>query len=329
MLKKTENISQRIMLPNRLKQGGLKRDGFIYEMKKNYPLYIFLIPMFVFFIIFDYLPIFGMVIAFKRMDYSLGILGSPWAGFENFKYLFKTPDVWVITRNTVLYNVAFILTSFFFAVVFAVFLNEVKSSLTKKFYQGVLFIPHFLSWVIMGYLVYVFLSPQYGFINKGILTTFGLKEIEWYSSPQFWPFILVFVNLWKGLGYSTIVYLAAIAGIDQELYEAAVIDGAGKFKQTIHITLPCIKPAIVIQLIMAIGSLFSTDFGLFYYVTRNVPTLYPTTQVMGLYTYRALREMGDVGMASAAAFYQSIVGFILVVVANQIVRKIDSELSLY
>lgn len=307
----------------------LNKDGFVWEIKKNFSLYMFLVPAIVYFIIFSYIPMFGIIIPFKELNYTKGIWGSPWVGFKNFKFLFSTPDMWYITRNTVLYNVAFIVFGKFFGITFAILLNEVRSNKLKKLYQGVMFLPYFISWVIVGYMVYVFLGPEYGFVNKSLLEPMGCKGIEWYTSPQYWPYIIVFAKLWKDVGYSTIIYLAAIAGIDQEMYEAAILDGAGKFKQAIYVTLPCLKMAIVTTLLMSIGSIFSSEFGLFYYITRNVSTLYPTTQVLGLYTYRALRELGDFGMSSAAGIYQAVVGFVLVLFSNWLVRRVDSDSSVF
>ena len=198
----------------------------------------------------------------------------------------------------------------------------------KKIYQGAMFLPHFISWVIVGYIGYVFLSPQYGTLNT-FLGKLGIGEISWYTETKYWPYIIVIMQLWKNTGYGTIIYLAAMSAIDQEMYEAAIIDGASRFKQAIYITLPCLKPTIVINLILGCGTLFSSDFGLFYFLTRNSATLYPVTQVIGMYTYRALRELGDIGMSSAAGLYQAVVGFILVALSNKLVRKVDEGLSLY
>ena len=298
-------------------------------MRKNYILYLFLLPAMLWVLIFCYLPMGGLSFAFIKLDYSKGFFGSEWVGLKNFEYLFSTPDAWIITRNTLLYNTAFLIVNTTFAVIIAIAMNELKSKLAKKVYQGIMFIPHFISMVTVGYIVYVFLSPQYGFINKGILALLGIKPVEWYTVPMAWPFIIVFISAWKSIGYNSIIYTAAIAGIDQELYEAALLDGAGKFRQVTNITLPCLKPTVIILTIMAIGHIFNADFGLFYYTTKDVGTLYPTTQVLSTYTYRVLRVLGDVGMSSAAGFYQSCVGFILVLCANAIVRKVEAEAALF
>ncbi len=311
------------------KDTALKRAEFGKELKKNYMPYLFLIPAIAWVFIFCYLPMFGLSFAFIELDYSKGLFGSKWVGFKNFEYLFSTPDAWIITRNTLLYNVAFLTVNTFFSILIAVGMNELKSKAAKKVYQGTMFIPHFISTVTIGYIVYVFLSPQYGFINNGILAKIGVSAVEWYSEPKAWPFIIVFISAWQSVGYSSIVYMAAIAGIDAELYESAVLDGAGKFKQAVYITIPGIKITIITLLIMSVGNLFNADFGLFYYTTKDVGTLYPTTQVLSTYTYRVLRVLGDVGMSSAAGFYQSIVGFVLVLIANSAVKKIDSESSIF
>lgn len=311
------------------KNAGIKSIGLKKEFKTNYILYLFLLPAVIWVLVFCYLPMFGLVFAFIELDYSKGLFGSSWVGFKNFEYLFATPDAFIITRNTILYNVAFLLVNTFFSILIAIGMNELKSKKLKKTYQGIMFIPHFISMVTVGYIVYVFLSPQYGFINNGILAPLGIPAVEWYSVPKAWPFIIVFISAWQQIGYNSIIYMAAIAGIDAELYESALLDGAGKFKQAVYITLPCIKITVITLLIMAVGSLFNSDFGLFYYTTKDVGTLYPTTQVLSTYTYRVLRVLGDIGMSSAAGFYQSIVGFVLVIIANTVVKKVESDCAIF
>lgn len=310
-------------------QKPLDKNSFSYEIKKNYVLYLFMLPAVAFFICFSYMPMFGVLIAFKEVDYSLGILRSPWIGLKNFTYLFSTPDALLITRNTILYNLAFIIIGTTFTIFVSLLINEITKSFAKKVCQGILFLPHFISWVIAGYMFYVFLSPQYGYLNKNILEPLGIGDIQWYTTTKYWPYILVLAHMWKNTGYGTIVYLAGMTAIDSDLYEAAVIDGATKLQQAMHVTLPCLKPTIVVNMIMALGAIFSTDFGLFYFTTRNSAALYPVTQVIGMYTYRALRELGDLGMSSAASLYQAAVGFVLVAFSNHIVKKVNSDMSLY
>ncbi len=295
------------------------------RIKRQLPLYAMLLPGFLFLIIFNYLPMFGTILAFKDFSYTKGILFSRWIGLKNFEVFFRTPDAWVITRNTVLYNLVFIVLGLVVNVAVAVMLTEITSKKISKVYQTVMLMPHFLSWVIVAYLLYAFLSSDYGIVNV-MLEKFGIKHISWYSETKYWPYIIVLINRWKTTGYGSIVYLAAIAGISTEYYEAAVIDGAGKFKQMVYITLPCLKPVMTIMTILAIGSIFSSDFGLFYQVPMNSGALYPVTNVISTYIYRA---RGDVGISSAAGLYQGLVGFVLVVVTNKIVNKIDPENALY
>nr|WP_223067688.1 ABC transporter permease subunit [Paenibacillus caui] len=288
-----------------------------------------LLPGVVFLLVNNYLPMFGIVIAFKNINYTDGILGSPWVGFTNFNFLFATEDAWIITRNTVLYNLVFITLNLVIAVAVAIGLSELKSKLAAKFYQSIMFFPYFLSMVVVSYLVFGFLNVEYGFINKGVLALFGMNEVEWYSEPKYWPLILPLINIWKGVGYSCVIYLAAIIGIDSEYYEAALIDGASKWNQIIHITVPLIRPVMIITTILAIGGIFRSDFGLFYQTTLNSGALYPTTLVIDTYVYNALINMGNLGMSAAAGLYQAVVGFFLVIGANWIVRRIDKDQAVF
>lgn len=292
-------------------------------------LYIMLLPGVILLIAMRYLPMFGVVIAFKDINYADGIIGSPWAGLKNFEFLFKTEDVWIATRNTILYNLVFILLGTIIAITFAILLTELRNRWLAKVYQGVMFFPYFLSMVVIAYVVFAFLGTENGLLNNQLFPAFGFEKIKFYIEPKYWPWILTFVHIWRGVGYSTIIYMAAILGISPAVYEAASIDGATKWQQIIHITLPLLKPIIVILTIMAIGRIFYSDFGLFYNVPMNSGVLYATTQVIDTYVYRAMMQLGDLGMASAAAFYQSLVGFILVVVSNAVIRKVDPNNALY
>ncbi|WP_420488766.1 ABC transporter permease [Paenibacillus caui] len=296
---------------------------------KHRVLLLMLLPGVVFLLVNNYLPMFGIVIAFKNINYTDGILGSPWVGFTNFNFLFATEDAWIITRNTVLYNLVFITLNLVIAVAVAIGLSELKSKLAAKFYQSIMFFPYFLSMVVVSYLVFGFLNVEYGFINKGVLALFGMNEVEWYSEPKYWPLILPLINIWKGVGYSCVIYLAAIIGIDSEYYEAALIDGASKWNQIIHITVPLIRPVMIITTILAIGGIFRSDFGLFYQTTLNSGALYPTTLVIDTYVYNALINMGNLGMSAAAGLYQAVVGFFLVIGANWIVRRIDKDQAVF
>ncbi|WP_449621794.1 ABC transporter permease [Robertmurraya sp. Marseille-Q9965] len=291
------------------------------------------LPGTLWFLLFSYLPMFGTVIAFKNFRYDpngffASIKNSEWVGFENFKFLFNTNDAWVITRNTVLYNLVFIVLGLVLAVFVAIVLSELANRRLTKIYQTGMLFPHFLSWVVVSYFVFTFLSVDRGLLNN-MLGWFGIDSISWYNEPKFWPAIIILTSIWKGVGYGSIVYLAAIVGIDRNYYEAAMIDGASKWQQIKNITIPLITPLMVILTILNIGRIFSADFGLFYQVPRDSGPLYSVTNVIDTYVYRGLTTMGDISMSTAAGLYQSFVGFILVLLTNYLVQKIDKEYALF
>lgn len=298
------------------------------RVKKYIPLYVMMIPGLVYLIINNYMPMPGLVIAFKTYSAKKGIYGSPWCGLANFKYLFATSDAWVITRNTILYNIAFIVINTLLSIAIAIILSELTSRL-KKFYQSAILLPHLLSTVIIAYLVYAFLCVDTGFVNTSILAPLGKDAVMWYTETKYWPFILIFVSAWKSVGYSCIVYLATILGFDRAYYEAATIDGCTKMQQIAKITLPMLKPTIVMLTLMSVGRIFYSDFGLFYQVPMNSGSLYPVTQTIDTYVFRGLLQLGNISMSSAAGVYQSLIGFILVLSANLAVRKIDPESALF
>jgi putative aldouronate transport system permease protein len=292
-------------------------------------LFLIALPGIAYLIINNYIPMFGIFLAFKNYSYVKGIFGSDWCGFSNFEFLFKTKDAWIMTRNTILYNVAFIILGTIMAIFVAILMCELGERMRVKFFQAALLLPNLLSWVVIGFIAYAFLNADTGFINKTILTGLGIDPVTWYSKAEAWPPILIIVNLWKNIGYQSIVYMAAISGIDKSIYEAAAIDGASKVKQIFKITLPMLKPTVTILTLMSIGRIFYSDFGLFYQVPQNSGALYSTTQTIDTYVYRGLMELNNVGMSSAAGLYQSLVGFVLVLIANAIVRKFDSENALF
>ena len=298
------------------------------KIKKYIPLYVMMLPGLAYLIINNYMPMPGLVIAFKNYSAKKGIYGSPWCGLANFKYLFVTEDAWIITRNTILYNVAFIIINTFLSIAVAIILSELTSRF-KKFYQSAILLPHLLSTVIIAYLVYGFLCVDTGFINTSILAAFGQEPIMWYTETKYWPFILIFVSAWKSVGYSCIVYLATILGFDRAYYQAAIIDGCNKMQQITKITIPMLKPTIIMLTLMAVGRIFYSDFGLFYQVPMNSGQLYPVTQTIDTYVFRGLLQLGNVSMSSAAGVYQSLIGFVLVLGANLAVRKIDPESALF
>ncbi len=285
-------------------------------------------PGFLLLFIFSYLPMFGVVIAFKNYKASKGIWGSAWVGLKNFEYLFRTPDLQRITFNTLFLNTVFIITGLIGAITLALLLNEVRVKFLARIYQTVLFFPFIISWVIVGYFAFALLNYESGLLNS-LVSSLGFEKVFWYSTPGLWPEILTLTSLWKGVGYGSVVYLAAMLGINQEYYEAAMLDGANKLQQIRYITIPFLVPIVIITTLLAIGRIFSADFGMFYYVTRDSKLLYPTTDVIDTYVLRALRVNADIGMASAAGFYQAVVGFLLVMLSNWFVKQVDPDRSLF
>lgn len=295
----------------------------------NMPLILLAAPGLLYLFVNNYLPMFGIFIAFKEIDYSKGLWGSDWVGFKNFEFLFRTNDAFIMTRNTLLYNLAFIVFGTVVSIAMAILLYELKNRLSSKMFQSAILFPNLVSMVIVSYLVYAFLNSDSGLINLSILRPLGLEEISWYSEPKYWPFILLITYLWKTAGYTTIIYFAFIAGIDKSVYEAAKIDGAGKLRQITSITIPLLKPAVTLMVLLAIGRIFNSDFGLFYQVPLNSGALYSVTQTIDTYVYRALMQMHDLGMSSAAGLYQSVVGFVLIITANKLVKKVDPDNALF
>lgn len=296
---------------------------------KALPLYLMMVPGFIYLIINNYLPMSGLILAFKKIDYSVGILRSPWTGLSNFKYLFSTNDAFIFFRNTILYNLAFILLGNALGVFIAIALDSIRKKFFKRASQVIILIPYLLSTVIVSYVVYAFLSGNTGFINNTILKALHLESINWYSQAKYWPIILVIVFLWMSFGYSSILYYSTLIGIDKTYYEAAVVDGASVFHQIKYITLPSLKTTIITLVLMAVGRICYSDFGLFYQVPMNSGLLYKATQTIDTYVYRALLEMNDIGRATAAGFLQSILGFICILIANSIVNKLDKESALF
>ncbi len=298
--------------------------------RQNSALLIMTLPGLVLLFVFAYLPMIGLVVAFKDYRASRGIFGSDWVGFKNFLYLFQTDDARRIVANTLFMNALFIVTTLVGSLAIALLLYEVRHSSTwlAKFYQSTLFFPYLFSYVIINYFVFALLDTQNGLVDH-FLANFGVHPIDWYASPQYWPVILTFVNVWKSGGFWSIVYLAGIIAINPEYYEAASIDGATTWHKIRYITLPLLKPLIIINVLLSIGKIFYADFGLFYQVPRNLPQLYVTTDVIDTYVYRTLTALGDVGMASAAGAFQAAVGFILVVLSNWLVRRTDPERAIF
>lgn len=292
----------------------------------NYiPLYLMMLPGILYLLINNYLPMFGIVIAFKNFSYKKGIWGSDWCGLKNFEFLFRTKDAFIMIRNTLLYNLLFILLGLVIALCIAIMMTEIGRWKIAKVIQPIICFPNMISIIIVSYLVYAFLGSN-GFINHTVLNGNG---IGWYSEAKYWPFILPIVYFWKSAGYSSIIYIASMSGIDPTLYEAAKLDGATKMQQIFKITLPIIRPMIMLMLLLNVGRIFSSDFGLFLQVPMNSGMLYNTTQTIDTYVYRALMELNDIGMSSAASVFQSIVGFVLVIASNLFVRRMDPESALF
>lgn len=296
--------------------------------KINWPLVSMLIPGIILLVVFKYIPITGIIVAFKKLSYVDTIWSAPWCGLDNFKFLFSTPDAWVITRNTILYNIVFIIGGLFLNVSLAVMLDELRNKRAVKIYQNIIFLPYLFSIVIVTYLFYGFFSNNYGILN-GLLKMLGFKSVSWYTDASKWPFILVFVYFWMCVGYGSILYIAGIAGIDSSLFEAAKIDGATRWQKIRYVTIPSLMPIIIINFIMSVGRIFNSDFGLFYTFPMNSAPLYRVTNVIDTYVYRSLMVTGDTGMSAAATFYQSVVGFVLIMISNGVVNKIDSEKAMF
>ncbi len=295
------------------------------------PFYIMFIPGFLYLLINNYIPLYGLQLAFKSFSYKKGISGSGWIGLKNFKFLFATNDAAVMIRNTLLYNVVWIIIGAILGIAVAILFNEITSKFAKRFYQTAILLPYLMSMVVVAYLVYAFLSTDTGLVNNAIIK--GLmgqeKGLSWYTKPEYWPFILTFVHQWKQIGFGMLLYLSSLLGIDKSYYEAAMLDGASKWQQIRMITLPLLKPTIIMLVILNLGQVFRSDFGLFYQVPMNQGALYPTTQTIDTYVYRALLVNNNIGMSAAASFLQSVVGFIFIVSANAIVRKADANSSLF
>jgi putative aldouronate transport system permease protein len=302
---------------------------FLRELAKNKALFLMALPGVLLLFAFNYMPMFGLIIAFKNINYAKGFFRSEWSGLRNFEFFIKTPYAYTITRNTIVYNLIFIAVGTVFAVACAIALHELRNRKLAKVYQSVMFLPYFLSWVVVSYLVFSFLSVDMGFLNNRVLPLLGLGPIEWYGETTYWPAILVLCNLWKYSGYNSVIYLATIVGILPEYFEAATIDGASKFQQIRKITIPLISPVISILVLLGVGRVFFADFGLFFTVPRNTGALFDVTNVIDTYVYRTLINSGDLGMSSAAGLYQAVVGFVLVLASNLLVRRIDPGKALF
>ena len=315
------------------KETQINSGGDVQKKKKKIlsflPLYFMMLPGFIYLIINNYIPMAGIVIAFKKYNVKKGIFGSDWVGLSNFDYLFGTQDSLIIIRNTLLYNISFIIVNMVVGVILAIMITDVLNKKMRKIYQSSILIPFTISIVVVSYIVFAFLSQENGMLNKSILPFWGREAVNWYSEPKYWPGILIFVNCWKGVGYGTLLYIAAIVGIDKGFYEAARLDGASKWQEIRYITLPLIQPTVVTLLLLGIGRIFYSDFGLFYQVPQNSGALFSVTNTIDTYVYRALISSGGIGRSSAAGVFQSIVGFVLVMISNWVTKKLSPENAIF
>ena len=307
----------------------MKKRNLLKKLKKYWPFYFMALPGLLYFFINNYIPMGGLVLAFEKYTVSGGIFGSKKIGLQNFKFLFANADAWTMTRNTLLYNLAFIVLGLVISILTSYFLHELKSNHSRKFYQTVILFPSLLSIIIVSYLANALLAGDTGFINNHILRPLGLETVAFYSEKKWWPFILIFVHFWQMTGTSCILYLANMSAIDPSLYEAASMDGASRAQQFFRITIPCLVPTIITLTILAVGKIFNSDFGLFYQVPMNSGAIIDVTQTIDTYVYRGLMNTANLGMSAAACFYQSVVGFCLVMITNSIVRRISSDNAIF
>jgi len=329
----TETTDKKSLAPK--KSPKLGKRGHVKWTRDDTELTILAVPTIVWYILFCYLPMFGIILAFK--DYKIvnatrsfvyNLLHSEWAGLKNFQYFLNLADFPQIFRNTILYNVAFIILDIALPVGLAMMINNIYSKRKSKTYQTLMFMPHFMSWVVVSYFVYAFLVTDKGLLNS-LIRSFGGEAINWYSEPKYWPAILVFMHIWKTLGYNMVVYLASITGVDTSLYEAAVLDGASKAQQARYITLPSLQPIMITMFILAVGHIFSSDFGLFYQVTRSAgQPLTPVVATFDVKIYQMVTTSSKLGQNAAASMFQSIIGCITILIANGIVRKVDRSSAL-
>ena len=298
------------------------------ELKKNKALFLMIAPATIFVFVMQYLPMSGLVMAFKNYRYDLGVFGSEWCGWTNFRFLFASGTGWLITKNTILYNLLNLVTSQLLSVILAVFITEINNKIFKKVTQSLIFLPYFISWVIVGVFIFNIFNYETGLLN-GFLAVFGIEKVNVYGLPEVWPFIICLFNAWKWCGYNSVIYIAAITGVDPEIYEAAAIDGATIFKRIRYITLPCIKPTVITMLLLQVGRILRGDFEMFYQIVGNNGQLYNATDVIDTYVFRSLMGGINLGQTAAAALYQSALCFIFIVVVNNVVKKIESDYALF
>lgn len=305
----------------------LIRDVF-QDFKKNKVILFMLIPAVLYYFIFMYVPMAGIIIAFKRLDYAAGIFGSDWVGFDNFKFFFMSGQAFNVTKNTFLYNLVFIVVNTSLQITVSIFLSEMRNKYIKKTTQTLMLMPYFISWVVVGAFIYNIFNYEFGALNT-VFKSLGLEPVDVMGTVGAWKYILVFFNAWNGVGYGSIVYMAAITGIDRELYEASELDGANIFQQIWRITIPSIKPTIIIMILLNVGSIFRGNFSMFYQIIGNNGLLFNSTDVIDTFVFRSLMKTQEVGMASAAGLYQSVLCFAIIMITNGIIKRVDSEYALF
>ena len=303
------------------------KKNFLKQVKNNRQLLTMLIPAVILVVVFSYIPMGGIVIAFKRYNYSLGIFKSEWVGFSNFKFLVMSGKLWELTRNTLLYNIVFIAVGVVFELTLAIMLNEMRLVKFKKLSQSLMFLPHFISWVVAATIM-LNLFGDNGVVN-GIVKSITGEKWNLYSHTDEWPLVMVLMKVWKSAGYGSVVYLAAIVGINPEMYEAAKIDGANIWQRIFKITLPTLRPTVIIMLLLAVGGIFRGDFGMFYQLVGSNQLLLKSSDILDTYIYRSMMSSTNMGQTAAAGLYQSVLCFITINVFNFIVKKIEPDYSLY
>lgn len=301
---------------------------FVQSCKRYQYLLLMLLPAVAYVLLFNYIPMTGLVLAFKKYNYAQGMFLSPWSGLSNFKFLFNSNKLWELTRNTFLYNAAFIVVDSFLEVMFAIIINELFGKWFKKIFQTFMFLPYFISWVVAIAVVQVLFHYDYGIINH-LLVSLGAEKINTATNAGIWPFLLVVLHAWKNVGYGSVVYLAAVTGIDPSMYEAATIDGAGVWQKLTRITLPTLVPTVIIMVLLKVGQIFRGDFGMFYQLVGTNGVLLSTTDMLDMYIYRAMAGSGNIGMSAAAGFYQSVLCFFTIMLVNYTVKKIEPDYSLF
>ena len=307
---------------------SLRREGFLDTVSKSRLLLLMLVPAILYVVIFNYLPMSGIILSFKQFNYRDGIFGSPWNGLDNFRFLFLSGKLLSLTRATMLYNIGFIVVNTFLEVAVAVFINEITCKAFKKCFQSFIFLPYFISWVVAAAIVQALFSYEYGAVTK-IMAMITGRAVNINTTASVWPALLILLNSWKTVGYGSVIYLSAITGIDPGLYEAAELDGANRWQQIFHITVPSLLPTIVIMTLLAVGRIFRGDFGMFYQLIGNNGVLLRETDILDTYIYRSMLGNSNLGMTAAAGFYQSVLCFVTIVAVNALVKKIDPDYSLF